>query len=487
MNVLYLAAEADPFIKVGGLGDVAGTLPVAINQTASSAGLNIEVRVVIPFHPSIKADRSTLTRVGEYSLTTKIGSSSVEVYSKLVNGTLFYLLDAIPIRQVAWPYSRDQLADGEKYVFFSLAALRLPDLIKWPVDILHANDWHTAIAVHAIRTMDLYAGMALKTVLSVHNLPYMGNGIEPVLSKYGIPEASSPCMPQWGRFQPLPMGLAASDMILPVSPGYASEIMTSDYGCGLEDMLTSLRPKINGIINGIDENAWNPSSDKYIPYPFDKDHLTEKKKNKAVLQQNLNLPVEPAEPVVALISRLDYQKGVDLFVEAAYKLSLPFNFQVIILGTGDPYIEMKVRQLQTDKPDRVRGIIEFDQQLSHLIYAGADIFVMPSRYEPCGISQMIAQRYGTIPVARATGGLRDTIVDSGKTDAGTGYLFDELSPVVLAGRLTRALSDFRKNAEWQAMQKRAMSLDFSWNRSAMQYIGIYQTLVDNKSNKKEGS
>ena len=479
VHVLYLAAEAEPLIKIGGLGDVAGTLPIAINRIAHQKDLKIEVRVAIPYHQVIKEKGFPISLIGTYLLHSTKGPQEVSVYEYISGGTIYYLLDGQPIQYSPVPYSNDIKADAEKYIFFSLAAVHLPEFLNWPVDILHANDWHTALAVYTLKKVDGHINQEIKTILSVHNLPFMGNGLEATEFEYGIPEYHHPYLPGWARRLPLPMGLAAADLIIPVSPGYAEEIQTAEFGCGLEGMLAHRREHIVGIINGIDISVWDPSSDPSIPAPFTKDTLDFKEKNKRVLQSNLTLPIYQRIPLMAVISRLDYQKGIDLIVDGLYRLDLPYPWQCVLLGTGDPYLEMCIRNLQKDKPEHVRGIFAFDQNLAHLIYASADLFLMPSRYEPCGISQMIAMRYGAIPIARATGGLKDTIINMADKQTGTGYLFDDLNAMVFASKVTRAISDYQEQTNWVGTMKRAMEQDFSWDHSAKRYIHEYQRIIGN--------
>lgn len=479
LNVLYLAAEADPLVKIGGLGDVAGTLPIAINRAEKQNHNKIEVRVAIPYHQVIKEKGFPISPVGTFMLHSAKGPEEVEVYQYISGGTIYYLLDGHPIQFSPVPYSNDVKADAEKYVFFSLAAVHLSEFLNWPVDIIHANDWHSAPAIYAVKKVAGHMDHEIKTILSIHNLPFMGNGLEATEFEYGIPEYHHPHLPGWARKLPLPMGLAAADLIIPVSPGYAEEIQTPEYGCGLEGFLSYKKEHIVGILNGIDTATWDPSSDSAIPAPYTSDTLEFKEKNKRILQTNQSLPVDQKIPCLAVISRLDYQKGIDLIVDGLYKLDLSFKWQCIFLGTGDPYLEMKIRNLEKDKPGQVRGIFDFDQNLAHHMYAGADIFLMPSRYEPCGISQMISQRYGTIPVARATGGLKDTIINTTEKNPGTGYLFEDLNATVFASKVTRAISDYQNHAFWTAMMKRAMEQDFSWDRSALRYIHAYQQLNGN--------
>lgn len=478
LRILYLSAEADPLIKIGGLGDVAGTLPIALNRMASKSDINIEVRVAVPYHQTIKDKNFPISSMGSYLLESGRGLEEVQVYKYISNGTVYYLLDGKSIQNSPVPYSNDPKADAEKYTFFSLAAIHLPDFLNWPINILHANDWHTALSVYALKRIDGHTKPEIKTILSVHNLPFMGNGMEEIEKDYGIPEYLHPHLPGWARLLPLPMGLAAADLIIPVSPGYANEIQTSEFGCGLENLLAFRKKHIIGILNGIDTSIWDPNNDSYIHtnFAFSKIHL--KKKNKVSLQKKLSLNIDPKIPLLAIISRLDYQKGIDLLVDGLYKLAKEIKWQCIFLGSGDPYLEMRIRNLQNDKPDMVRFSFGYDNTLAHQIYAGADIFLMPSRYEPCGISQMISQRYGTIPIARATGGLLDTIINTTEKKPGSGYLFEDLNTTVFASKLTRAISDYQNNSLWATMMDSAMAMDFSWDISAQKYIDVYQNLIE---------
>jgi starch synthase len=478
LHILFISAEADPLIKIGGLGDVAGTLPIAINRIASNLDHKVEVRVAVPYHQTIKDKHFPITSIGSYLLESGKGLEEVQVYKYISNGTVYYLLDGKPIQISPVPYSNDQKADAEKYTFFSLAAIHLPEFLNWPVNILHANDWHTALSVYALKKIKGNIKPEIKTILSVHNLPFMGNGMEETEKEYGIPEYLHPHLPVWARLLPLPMGLASADLIIPVSPGYANEIQTSEFGCGLENLLAYRNKHIEGILNGIDTSTWDPGSDSFIHSKFDSSTIHLKEKNKVSLQKQLSMNIDSKIPLLAIISRLDYQKGIDLLVDGLYKLAKEIKWQCIFLGSGDPYLEMRIRTLQNDKPDQMRCTFGYDNTLAHQIYAGADIFLMPSRYEPCGISQMISQRYGTIPIARATGGLVDTIINTTERKPGSGYLFEDLNATVFASKLTRAISDYQNHPLWTSMMDIAMKMDFSWEISAQKYIDEYQHLME---------
>ncbi len=477
INVLFLSAEADPLIKIGGLGDVAGTLPLAINRISGVLNKSMEVRVAIPFHPIIKDKNLHISFIGSFSMDSAGFDEKINVYEYEHENTIFYLLDGTPIQNSPSAYSNDSKLDAAKYAFFSLAAIHLPKFLNWNVDIIHANDWHTALAIFALKKVEGYKNEEVKTIISIHNLPFLGTGMDEAELKYGIPEYEHPFLPGWSRRLPLPKAIATADLIIPVSPGYAQEIQTSDFGCGLENLLIHRKDQIVGILNGIDTTTWNPATDTLLPSNYDFDTIDLKRKNKAALQLQVSLKITRNIPVMGIVSRLDYQKGIDLIIESLYKLKLTDGWQCIFLGTGDPYLELQIRNLEKAMPLQVRGIYNFDPKFAHLIYAGADIFLMPSRYEPCGISQMISQRYGTIPLARSTGGLKDTIIQTVESYPGTGYLFEDLNPIVFSSKIGKTLADFHKKKFWNSIIQKAMAQDFSWDKSAVKYIDEYERLI----------
>jgi starch synthase len=272
------------------------------------------------------------------------------------------------------------------------------------------------------------------------------------------------------------LGLQTADRIVAVSPTYAQEILTPEYGCGLETFLQTRQKSISGIVNGLDQESWDPASDKAIPVNFKVTSLAKRKQNKTALLKEFSLDPDPGIPLLILVSRMDQQKGVDLAIEGLSQ-SIDGNWQAILLGTGDPKLEEACRRLEKDNPDRIRAAIRFDVSLSRRMYAGADILLMPSRYEPSGLAQMMAMRYGCVPLARATGGLQDTIIDATSSeDDGTGFLFKPATSAAFAETLQRALQVFRDTERWTAIQKRGMLKDFSWENSAIQYVKLYRGL-----------
>ncbi len=474
INILFLAAEAEPFVKVGGLADVAGSLPLALRALPYQAtrGTKLDVRLVLPLHRSNRADSTTMRPVAEVSVYRQGGNIPAQVYETSLKGMPVYFIGGAPIASAASVYSTDPAPDREKYTFFSLAALEMLHHLDWQPDIIHANDWHTALALYALRSQRADPVMQrAHTVFTLHNLPYMGSDGSDVLAAYGLMPLKDESLPPWARTQPLPLGLWSADAIIPVSPTYAREILTPEFGCGLESYLRTRAEDITGILNGLDQSSFDPANDAVFAAQFDPDSLEKRQANKAGLQKLLDLPAMPRHPLLAMVGRIDQQKGVDIALNTLSRLTdAPWQF--VFLGSGDPALELVARNLQTVLPDRVRVVLRYDAPLGRMIYGGADLFLMPSRYEPCGLAQMIAMRYGCVPVVRATGGLKDTVRE-GKT----GFLFQEASAEAMRDAIRRALSVYANQEKWQRYQRNGMLEDFSWPRSARQYAIIYRSLM----------
>ncbi|HEX7540682.1 MAG TPA: glycogen/starch synthase [Anaerolineales bacterium] len=474
INILFLAAEAEPFIKIGGLADVAGSLPLALRLLPYQAtrGVTLDVRLVLPLHHTIRAMVTTLLPVAEFSVYRRGGNIPVQVFEMSSGGMPVYFINGDPLSNTPSVYSTDPALDREKYAFFSLAALELTRHLDWHPDIVHANDWHTALALYALRSRPTDPLLArLRTVFTVHNLPYMGGDGSDVLSAYGLLPLTDDSLPKWAQTQPLPLGLWSADAIIPVSPTYAREILTPDFGCGLDPYLKTRTNSMTGILNGLDVNNWNPETDKALAARFTADELPARAANKTALKKTLELKEDGRVPLLVMIGRIDQQKGLDITFEALRQMA-DRNWQFVILGSGDPALENAARNLQADFPDRARTVIRYDAALSRLLYGGADMFLMPSRYEPCGLAQMIAMRYGCVPVVRATGGLKDT-VQEGKT----GFLFQEAKAGSMVEALERALTVYDRPEMWQHFQRNGMKKDFSWPRAARQYAIIYRSLI----------
>jgi len=479
LRVLFLAAEADPFFKVGGLGDVAGSLPPVLHE------MGVDIRLVLPLHGGIRLRGYAFQEVCQFQISSHQGAIPVEVYALQQAGLPVYFIAGDLISSESPVYTTDTLADGLKYTFFSLAALELCRYLDWAPDILHANDWHTAPAVYSL-TVDrkekpFFSGSA--AVLGVHNLPYLGLGAETALGYFGLPAVDPKSLPAWARQLPLAVGVLTADRIVAVSPSYAQEILTPEYGAGLQDLLRQRRSSLTGILNGLDVHTWDPQTDPYLKQNYSLQERRMRQANKTALQSELGLQEDTQTLLFSMISRMDHQKGVDLLPEALRRLSerpenAAYNWQMVILGAGDLALEAAVRGLEQDFPGRVRAVTRFDAPLSHRIYAGADSLLIPSRYEPCGMTQMIAMRYGCVPVARATGGLRDTVRDIQQGANSTGFLFETPTPVELAKVMGRAMRVYQNEAIWQGLQLRGMRRDFSWERSAQEYLRLYQEVSD---------
>lgn len=483
IRVLYLSAEAEPFARVGGLGDVAGALPKALHRLSGSREFarRLDVRLVLPFYGSIKKSNYPVHLVAVYDVPTKRGPVSARVFETLYEDLPVYLIDGDPIHPDDPIYTENFRTDAEKFIFFSLASLQLPREINWHVDIIHANDWHSATAIHQLKRLRrkdaFYADV--KGVISIHNLPFMGEGAKDALHLYQVSAARNPLMPAWSRLLPLPMGIDAADWILTVSPHYAQEILTPAFGCDLQDYLKTKLDHLSGILNGLDTDLWNPESDRWISSHFSLESLSNRAANKTALQNELNLPVDPRIPLLAFVGRMEVQKGADLALKALSSLP-PRGWQAVILGTGKKDLEEEAFQLQAKFPDQVKVAMKFDTPLSHRIYAGADMLLMPSRYEPCGLAQMIAMRYGCIPIASATGGLVDSIINHTKDETGTGFLFDMDLPNGMHKAIQHAFDAFSNPVLWLEIQRKAMSRDFSWRYSALEYALLYERLINRK-------
>ncbi len=479
LKVLFIASEADPFVKIGGLGDVAGTLPQNIRDLHPLDQGGVDIRLAIPFHHVIDRDKHEIKPIVSFDIPGPFGSIPTTVYQSKSGDLPVYLFDSPILPQDGPVYHTEVSIDAPVFTHFSLSVLQFLREIDWQIDLLHAHDWHTALAVYVLaqrRDTDPFF-VDTKTLLTIHNLPYHGALAMALLDASGIELNDVYRLPWWSQDRPFPLGLLTADHINAVSPGYAGEILTEEFGAGLSEFLQTRKIDISGIINGIDTITWDPQTDAHLSANFDINHLEERKKNKTALLEQVGLTPDPDTFLIGMINRMDNQKGVDLVPPALRQLDdLPW--QAVILGTGDPQIESEAKQLETDFPDRIRTILRYDGSLARRIYAGTDTLLIPSRYEPCGLTQMIAMRYGNVPIARATGGLKDTIVDYHEGKDATGFLFKEAQPDALAGTISRAMEVFIDRKKWIGLQRRGMKQDFSLAQSAEKYLHLYQKIVN---------
>ena len=470
MKVLYLAAEASPLSKVGGLGDVAGELPLALRR------LGLDVRTVLPLHASTDTRGVRIERTLQLTVPRGGEPVSADVHLARLGEAQFWLIDSESIRAAPSVYT-DPAHDGGKFALLCRAALLACEPLEWVPNIVHANDWHTAAAVlwarHLRSRSPAWAGC--RSVYTIHNLAYMGAGSEDALEAFALPMPDGTRLPSWAQRLPLPLGLIAADGVTTVSPTYADEIRTPELGCGLNTVMIGLGDRFKGILNGIDPRVWDPSTDEALVHRYSATSLAPRRDNKRELQRELGLALSADAPLLAMVTRMDQQKGVDLVLQALPAL-LDLPWQFVLLGTGEESLETGMAALAADHQNRVRVVLRFDAGLSRRIYAGSDLMLVPSRYEPCGLTQMIAMRYGSIPVVRATGGLRDTVVPAAD-DQGTGFVFESADGAALEASIRRAIRLFLDPVAWQSLQLRAMRQDSSWDRSADAYRDFYHRIA----------
>lgn len=474
LKILFLAAEAVPYVKVGGLGDVAGSLPKALRA------MGHDVRISMPRYKTIEGKQHNFQRAGEpFAVPLGPALRRTEAVVGQANGVPTYLV---------WDeqyFGRDKVYgcddDAQRFVFWGRATLELVKTLDWQPDVIHANDWHSAYVPAflsaACRDDPFFAPVA--TAFTIHNLAYQGvtgstillfGGLDGLLKHLDI---EAPGTVNW-----MAQGITHSDVINTVSRRYAQEILTPEYGCGMQDLLNARREHLWGILNGVDYDVWNPSTDPHLSCPFDVEHLEARGANKAALQRAVGLPVRADAPVLGLVTRLADMKGIDLLSAVLDRL-MARDVQLVLLGTGDPNYEESFGTLPRRFPQKAAILTRFDAALAQQIYGGADIFLMPSRFEPCGLGQIVAMRYGSIPVVRATGGLADTVMDfDAARNAGTGFVFRDYTSDAFWSAILRALDAFADKPAWRALQKRAMQADFSWAASAQRYEELYRKAIE---------
>jgi len=487
VNILLATSEATPFAKTGGLADVCGALPVELAKQGHHAA------VILPAYRQARYCHQPIERLGIEFV--------VPVGSKTVSGRL--LRSSMPGDQVpVFLVEQDQYYDREglygsggkeyidnceRFVFFCRAVLEAVRLLELEVDVLHANDWQTGLipAYLKIEYQSMPRYQRIATVMTIHNMAFQGVfwHWDMLLTGLDWKYFNWRQMEFYGKLNLLKTGLVFADAITTVSPRYAQEIQTSPLGCGLEGVLQHRRDVLTGILNGIDAEAWNPATDPHLPANYSAENFEEGKRAcKAALQREVGLPVRADVPLVGFVGRLTDQKGLDLITEVIQRWVLHEDVQWVILGTGQPQYHRLLEALAERFSQKVAVRLEFSDPLAHRIEAGADIFLMPSRFEPCGLNQMYSLRYGTVPVVRATGGLADTIVDldqaEGQSPPANGFSFREYSGAALEETLRRACEAYRRPELWRRLIATGMAQDWSWARSARQYAELYQRTVE---------
>lgn len=477
MRVLFVASEAGPFIKSGGLGDVAGALPKAL------AKLGTDVRVILPKYRDINWELKDKIRFDKWFLV-KVGwrDRFCGVWEGFFNGVTYYLLDN------EYYFYRDDLYgyydDAERFAFFDRAVLETIRQLDWQPDLIHCNDWQTGMLPVLLkfeykRKDSFYWN--IKTVFSIHNIAFQGiydPNILPELFGFDMELYDNTCLKFDEGVSFMKGAIYYSDIVSTVSRSYAGEIQTPEYGERLDGVLRDRSYALRGIVNGIDYDDYNPETDRFIPYKFNADNLENKKKNKVELQRELGLNIDENVPLLAIVSRLTPQKGMDLVMYITERLMQENNVQFVVLGTGDSRYEDHFKWLSYRFGGIVSSNIKFDNALANRIYAASDMFLMPSRFEPCGLGQLIALRYGSVPIVRETGGLRDTINPYNEyTGDGNGFSFKNYDSEEFYNMIKYALWIYQDKNRWTNLVKNSMNSDNSWRRSAQEYLNMYRELT----------
>lgn len=479
MKILFVASEAVPFIKTGGLADVVGSLPKELRKKGT------DVRVIMPKYGAIPQEiqkQMTFKKSSTVSLGWR--NQYCGLFTLELEGIPFYFIDN------EYYFKRDRIYgylddfdEAERFTFFSKAVLELLPLMDFQPDILHLHDWQTGMISLLLEaeyklTSDYYS--SIKTVLTIHNLKYQGIFLKDVFDdllgldhQYFTKEG----MEYYGKVNFLKAGIYYSNLLTTVSQTYANEIQYPYFGEGLDPILRKRGNDLFGIVNGIDTQSYNPSTDPYISSNYSISTLEKKEENKRELQQQLNLPINKDIPIIAVVSRLVEQKGIDLIIHVLEEI-LQEQMQLIILGTGDEKYERILSEVAARYPERFSLQLRFDEKLSRQIYAGADLLLMPSKYEPCGISQLIAMRYLTIPIVRETGGLNDTVKSFNEYNGeGNGFSFSNYNAHDMLHTIRRAIDSYHKKDVWRAIMQTNSQINVGWGKSAEEYITLYQRLL----------
>jgi len=476
LKILFLSAEVEPYSKTGGLADVAGALPFALARNGGC-----EVRVVSPYYGMTRKSGHSLEEILKVSGGRGPGGTDAfEVLGKRAGGVRFYFIKKDEYYDRPYIYGTPQGDYPDNLARFSLfckAALESAARVGFYPDIIHTNDWETALVPLYLK--DLPAGHSLKTakvLYSIHNLAYQGTFSVREASVTGLAKDTLSGISEGGSINLMKAGIRYAHAISTVSKGYARQILTAEYGCALEGELKKRKEELYGISNGVDYTKWDPSTDDLISRNYDIDSLEDKDHCKADLKKETDLDISADTPLIGSVGRLTEQKGIDIIIESMEKI-VSSGFGMVLLGAGDAVYEKRLKGLGAAYKGKFTVKIGFDNTLAHKIEAGSDIFVIPSRYEPCGLNQMYSLRYGTIPVVRATGGLDDTITDyTDDPEKGNGFKFEDASSPDFMDALRRALKSYRDKSVWRMLQKRGMELDFSWERSADEYLALYRRL-----------
>lgn len=482
IKVLFLSPEAVPFAKTGGLADVAGSLPVALNR------LGLDIRLILPLYTMARQSKIKMHLLFN-DMKVPLGGVllSVRVWEAQTSGEVpVYFIEREDMFGRPHLYGNalgDYHDNLERFTVYSHGALRIAEELSFTPDVIHCNDWQSGL-VPALLTgpysISPFVGKA-RTIFTIHNLGYQGIFPAEQLYLTGLPREAffhPEGLEFWGKISLLKAGMVYADSITTVSSTYAKEIQTDDYGMGMEGILHHRRSSLTGILNGADYHVWNPAEDSYLTAPYSLKKIAGKRRCKEALMKEMHLDRSlTTQPLLAMISRLDTQKGLDLLIQIFDDI-LSLNAGLVILGTGEASIQEALKTAAIKNPGRVAVTVGFDEPLAHRIMAGADMLLIPSRYEPCGLTQMYALKYGTIPVVRATGGLDDTITPfNPQTGKGNGFKFTAYTPKAFLRALRKAIELFHTAGAWRKLRANGMKEDFSWDRSARSYLELYNTTM----------
>ncbi|MFH1114489.1 MAG: glycogen synthase GlgA [Pseudomonadota bacterium] len=484
VRILMITPEATPFAKTGGLGEVLAALPEEL------VDLGLEVDVLLPKYRGISPEAYPIENTGQTVTLTlnakEINAGIWQLRKKKGLRYLFLECDQYYDRENLYGTAEGDYEDNaERYVFLTRAGIEMGPAAGIRYDVFHSHDWQAALAPVYLRT--LYAGEQLlesgASVITIHNLGYQGIfwHLDMPLVGVGWEFFTPKYMEFHGRLNFLKSGIVFAEEVNTVSPGYCKEILTPAFGFGLEGVLQEKGPHLTGIINGVDYKVWNPATDPRIASEFSTSDLSGKSACKADLQRSARLPLKPDVPVIAMVSRLSSQKGIDIF-EGALGPLLQKDLQFVLLGTGDARYHEKFEQIAKEAPDKTGIFLTYDDELAHKIFAGSDMLLVPSRYEPCGLNQLYALKYGAVPIVRSTGGLEDTVEEyDPDLDVGTGFKFVPQDPPALESTILKAVDVYLNKPEpWKRLMIRGMSRDFSWTRSAKEYIRLYEKAVEGR-------
>lgn len=487
LNVLFVTSEVEPFVKTGGLADVSASLPQTLRE------LGHEIRIAAPRYGSISERKFKIhdvirlkeieVPIGERIKVANVNSSfiantkaKVQVY--FIANKEYFGRHGI----YTSPDTKKDYADNdERFIFFSRSVLETLKRLGWKPDIIHCNDWQTGLIPAYVKTIyrDDPFFKNVKTVFTIHNLAYQGVFPAESFKKTGLPDSlfTHEGLEFYEKLSFMKSGLVYSDVITTVSEKYAEEICTSEeYGCGLEGVIQKRKSQLHGIVNGIDYEIWNPQTDTLIPVRYDAHSIDSKVENKKALLKKFNLIFKENVPVIGMISRLVDQKGLDLIEDISEDM-LKLDMKFVLLGAGEKQYQDFFESLHKKHPTKVGVYFGYSDEMAHLIEAGSDMYLMPSKYEPCGLNQLYSLKYGTVPIVRATGGLEDTIVDVDSSASGTGFKFKKYEAKELLKAIQRALKLYQDQNAWKKIMRNGMAQNFSWETSAKKYASLYRTLV----------